>query len=94
MYLSETLHFVSDVTGLKSSFLFSADIDNCVDQPCLNGGTCIDSVNDFTCVCAVGYTGKNCSIGKNVSAGPPNDKIFLYVSEHPFYFIIVLFMYI
>ena len=45
--------------------LFLEDIDNCTDQPCLNGGTCIDSVNDYTCKCAVGYTGKNCSIGKN-----------------------------
>ena len=41
------------------------DIDDCADQPCLNGGTCSDGVNDYTCVCVDGYTGKNCSIGKN-----------------------------
>ena len=45
--------------------LFLADVDDCVEQPCLNGGTCIDSVNDYTCLCADGYTGKNCAVGKN-----------------------------
>ena len=45
--------------------LFLADIEDCVDQPCLNGGTCIDAVNDYTCICVNGYTGKNCSVGKN-----------------------------
>ena len=46
-------------------YLFHADIDDCADQPCLNRGTCNDGVNDYTCVCIDGYTGKNCSIGKN-----------------------------
>lgn len=45
-------------------FLFYlADIDDCVGEPCLNEGTCIDAVNDYSCTCAVGYTGKNCAIG-------------------------------
>ena len=46
-------------------FVFTADIDDCVDQPCQNGGTCMDEVNDYNCICADGYTGKNCSISKN-----------------------------
>ena len=45
--------------------LFLADIDDCASQPCQNGATCIDAVNDYTCNCVDGYTGKNCSIGKN-----------------------------
>ena len=44
---------------------FLVYIDDCVGQPCENGGTCIDAVNDYTCNCVDGYTGKNCSIGKN-----------------------------
>ena len=46
-------------------YFFLVDIDDCADEPCLNGGTCFDSVDDYTCICADGYTGKNCSIGKN-----------------------------
>ncbi|KAI4904567.1 hypothetical protein NFI96_019006 [Prochilodus magdalenae] len=29
--------------------------------PCQNGGTCQDGLNDYTCTCPPGYTGKNCS---------------------------------
>ena len=47
------------------SFLLS-DIDDCVDQPCLNGGTCVDGVNDYTCMCVDGYTGENCGVGKDI----------------------------
>ena len=42
-----------------------SDIDDCAVQPCLNGGNCIDLGNDYTCNCTDGYTGKNCSVGKN-----------------------------
>ena len=45
--------------------LFLIDIDDCAGQPCQNGATCIDAVNNYTCNCVDGYTGKNCSIGKN-----------------------------
>ena len=45
-------------------FSFS-DIDDCADQPCENGGSCNDTVNNYTCNCAPGYTGRNCSAGKN-----------------------------
>ena len=44
---------------------FLADIDDCANQPCENGASCIDAVNDYTCNCVDGYTGRNCSIGKN-----------------------------
>ena len=46
-------------------FFYPSDIDDCADQPCQNGATCIDAVNNYTCNCVAGYTGKNCSIGKN-----------------------------
>lgn len=43
-------------------FIFS-DIDECSSNPCANGGTCVDSVNDFRCICPAGFSGKNCSTG-------------------------------
>jgi hypothetical protein len=36
------------------------NIDDCSPQPCLNGGTCTDGVNSYTCVCTGGYTGMRC----------------------------------
>ncbi|XP_030839469.1 protein crumbs homolog 2-like [Strongylocentrotus purpuratus] len=38
------------------------DIDDCVGTLCLNGGTCMDDVNGFSCKCAPGYTGRTCNI--------------------------------
>ena len=38
-----------------------SDIDECANNPCLNGATCSDEVNNYTCICAAGYTGTNCS---------------------------------
>ena len=42
---------------------FVPDIDDCVPNPCENGGTCMDGIDDFTCNCPVGWVGKNCSEG-------------------------------
>ena len=40
------------------------DINDCSPNPCQNGGTCTDQVNNYTCSCAAGYTGKICQTGK------------------------------
>ncbi|MDP6945159.1 MAG: hypothetical protein QF464_13505, partial [Myxococcota bacterium] len=37
------------------------DIDECAGQPCQNGSTCFDLVNDYFCQCMDGYSDKNCS---------------------------------
>lgn len=37
------------------------DIDFCLDSPCLNGGQCFNSVDDYICECPEDYEGKNCS---------------------------------
>ena len=29
----------------------------------MNGGTCTDGVNSYTCACAPGYSGEGCEIG-------------------------------
>lgn len=39
------------------------DIDECMDGPCVNGN-CTDHINNYTCTCTPGYTGRNCSISK------------------------------
>lgn len=39
---------------------FPSDINECASSPCLNGGTCVDEVNQFSCVCAKGWAGATC----------------------------------
>ena len=41
-----------------------SDVDDCVPNPCENGGTCTDGINIFTCACMTGYSGKNCQTSK------------------------------
>ena len=36
-----------------------------------NGGTCLDGVNSYTCVCAPGFTGGNCEIDIEECANNP-----------------------
>ena len=47
-----------------------AETDECLDresgQPitaCQNGASCVDALLNFTCECALGYTGDFCEIG-------------------------------
>jgi len=37
------------------------NIDECASNPCLNGGTCYDLVNSYSCSCTPEYTGRTCS---------------------------------
>lgn len=36
------------------------NIDECENDPCLNGGTCLDMINGFKCSCPIGFTGTRC----------------------------------
>lgn len=65
-----------------SAPFFFLDIDDCAGQPCLNGGTCIDRLNDYTCICAVGYHGKNCNSGKTVSFSETKSQNDITISSN------------
>ena len=32
------------------------NLDNCIDNPCLNNDSCVDGVNSYTCVYSSGYS--------------------------------------
>lgn len=40
------------------------NIDDCVDNKCENNATCVDLIQEYTCRCNPGYTGKM-SLKKN-----------------------------
>ncbi|XP_019617396.1 PREDICTED: sushi, von Willebrand factor type A, EGF and pentraxin domain-containing protein 1-like [Branchiostoma belcheri] len=42
------------------------DINDCIPNPCKNGGTCTDLVNDFQCSCSAGYSGDTCQSAEDV----------------------------
>ena len=56
MFLSLKHHSINFLFLL----FFSTDINECAPSPCINGGTCLDKINAYQCVCRPGYTGKNC----------------------------------
>jgi len=34
------------------------ELNECNSNPCQHGGQCIDGLNNYTCICPVGYTGQ------------------------------------
>lgn len=44
------------------------EINECLSNPCQNGGWCIDGVNNFTCICTSGWTGVQCQLDINECA--------------------------
>ena len=43
---------------------FVLDIDDCVNNSCLNG-ECEDGINNYTCSCNEGWEGENCEQSKS-----------------------------
>ena len=43
-----------------------ADINECASNPCVNGGTCVDGINQYTCMCRSGTYGTNCENSKHL----------------------------
>lgn len=52
---------VDDCVGATACVL-----DMCFVEPCLNGATCIDGINSYTCECASGYFGTYCFSSNNI----------------------------
>ena len=60
--------------------LFS-EINECDPSPCVNGATCHDQVNAYSCTCAAGYTGDRCEKGRLENSISVN-LMSLLVSSH------------
>nr|XP_014433650.1 neurocan core protein [Pelodiscus sinensis] len=53
------------------------DIDDCLSSPCQNGGTCIDEINSFVCLCLPSYGDSLCEKGLSPGFGHENTWIGL-----------------
>lgn len=50
---------------------FTADTDECFNNPCSHGATCRNTIGGYICECAKGWTGPQCKIDDNeCSRGP------------------------
>lgn len=47
------------------------NIDDCAANPCRNGGTCVDGVNSFTCLCPEGFHDSMCLSQRDECASNP-----------------------
>ncbi|KAK3730059.1 hypothetical protein QZH41_009565 [Actinostola sp. cb2023] len=57
------------VLHVKMAAVVKTDINECNRVTCQNGGSCQDLVNDFTCTCVAGYTGRYCETNINECNG-------------------------
>ena len=44
----------------KHRRLCATDVNECTSTPCLDGGTCLDGDNEFSCLCVQGFDGILC----------------------------------
>ena len=45
--------------------ILSFEENECKSNPCNNGGTCVDELSSFSCLCAPGFRGDSCHMGKS-----------------------------
>uniref|UniRef100_A0A8C7TIQ0 Uncharacterized protein n=1 Tax=Oncorhynchus mykiss TaxID=8022 RepID=A0A8C7TIQ0_ONCMY len=45
-----------------------SNINECGSSPCLNGGTCVDEMNQFSCTCTKGWAGATCQSPQECTA--------------------------
>ena len=41
-------------------YFHDLEFDECSSSPCLNGGTCTDGINNYTCACPAPFYGRQC----------------------------------
>ena len=65
---ASTPHYVYaiDCSYLSKCDIILVDINECGSTPCLNGASCNDAVDGYTCACGAGYTGTHCETGDSL----------------------------
>lgn len=55
--------------------------NECVSNPCLNGGQCVDELNSYQCHCPGGYFGVHCEMKRNFCESNPCHNASMCVDE-------------
>ena len=63
-FCSSILHVVPKRAMQPRKPFLVLDIDECGSNPCLNGATCAQSIDEYNCSCVEGFLGSNCETGK------------------------------
>ena len=69
---SHSSHYSHLIIHVSVLFVFlsvclTATSNACSPSPCLNGATCVNEANGFSCTCVDGFTGDTCqTLSKNV----------------------------
>ena len=58
----DTATYMNLLNTYLHKFLSFAEIDECLSNPCVNGGTCVDLFNSYYCQCPSGWIGQNCEL--------------------------------
>ena len=53
----------NEYTLTRCFAILFTDFNDCLVNPCMNGATCNDELNGYTCTCVAGYTGDRCETG-------------------------------
>ncbi|KAJ7366002.1 Olfactomedin-like protein 2A [Desmophyllum pertusum] len=62
---------------MKLGEIIDVDINECDSNPCLNGGSSVDLVNEYNCICPPGYNGSRC--GNDSKSQLQGYKMFRYL---------------
>ena len=52
------------IVFFTTQMLHQSDIDECDNEPCTNGATCVEQKKGYKCMCAGGWQGTLCHKGR------------------------------
>lgn len=81
-------------TGGWTGVNCSVDINECENNPCLNGGTCTDEINNYMCECPDLFVGRNCETYLGDCPSNPYTGKFLYKYKNLIQAIIMIVIYL
>ena len=73
--------FTPESGSVDTYELLSPEIDECLSDPCANGGNCSDQLGAFQCACQAGYGGDICQVGELQFDGDAATHLILFSCE-------------